>query len=126
MDLPEAYERAPDGSLIRPLLEYEEGGIAHCTLPESCVSKAIKHKTVSEIWYFIEGEGELWRRIGNREETVRVEPDVSITIPVDTGFQFRNTGTGSLKFLCVTMPRWPGSGEAEFVEGPWEPVLPNE
>jgi len=124
MDLPEAYERAPDGSLIRPLHEYEEGGIAHCTLPEARVSRAARHGTVSEIWYFIEGEGELWRRLGDREETVRVGPGVSITIPAHTCFQFRNTGSGPLSFLCVTMPRWPGYGEAEFVEGPWEPSLP--
>ena len=123
MDLPETYERAPDGSLIRPLHEYEKGGIAHCTLPEARVSRAARHRTVSEIWYFIQGEGELWRRLGDREETVRVEPGVSITIPVHTGFQFRNTGSGPLRFLCVTMPRWPGFHEAEFVEGPWEPSL---
>jgi mannose-6-phosphate isomerase-like protein (cupin superfamily) len=43
---------------------------------------------------------------------------------VSTGFQFRNTGSGSLSFLCVTMPKWPGSQEAEPVEGPWEPCLP--
>ncbi len=124
MDLPEAYERAPDGSLIRPLHEYEEGGVAHCTLPEACVSRAVRHGTASEIWYFIEGEGELWRRLGDREETVRVEPGVSITIPVHTSFQFRNTGSVALRFLCFTMPRWPGFDEAEFVEGPWEPSLP--
>lgn len=121
MDLPEAYERAPDGSLIRPLHEYEEGGVAHCTLPEAWVSRAVRHGTVSEIWWFIEGE--LWRRLGDQEETVRVEPGVSVTIPVHTSFQFRNTGSGALRFLCVTMPRWPGFGEAGFVEGPWEPSL---
>ena len=59
MDLPNAYERAPDGSLIRSLHEYEEGGIAHCTLPEAWISRATRHVTVSEIWYFIEGDGEL-------------------------------------------------------------------
>jgi mannose-6-phosphate isomerase-like protein (cupin superfamily) len=126
MDLPEVSERAPDGSSIRPLHEYEEGGLAHCTLPESCVSKASKHRTVSEIWFFIEGEGELWRRLRDHEKIVRVEPGISITIPVHTSFQFRNTGTGSLKFLCVTMPRWPGFSEAEFVEGPWDSILQNE
>jgi len=125
MDLPEAYERAPDGSLIQPLHEYEEGSVVHCTLPEARVSRAARHGTVSEIWYFIKEEGELWRRLGDREETVRVGPGVSITIPVDIGFQFRNTGSGPLRFICVTMSRWPGYGEAEFVEGPWEPSLPD-
>ena len=124
MDLPEVYERAPDGSLIRPLHEYEEGGVVHCTLPESCISRAARHGTVSEIWYFIEGEGDLWRRLGDQEETVRVEHGVSVTIPVQTSFQFRNTGAGPLRFLCVTMPRWPGFDEAEHVRGPWEPSLP--
>ena len=53
----------------------------------------------------------------------RVEPGVSITIPVHTSFQFQNTDSGPLRFLCVTMPRWSGFREAEFVEGPWEPSL---
>ena len=124
MRLPDEHERAPDGSQVRPLHSYEEGSLAHCTLPESCVSKAAKHKTVSEIWCFVAGEGDLWRQLGDREEMVKVQPGTSVTIPVHTSFQFRNTGAGSLKFLCVTMPRWPGLSEAEIVEGPWEPNLP--
>jgi mannose-6-phosphate isomerase-like protein (cupin superfamily) len=124
MGLPEEHDVAPDGSLVRPLHSFDEGSLAHCTLPEGCVSRAVRHRTVSEIWFFIEGEGEIWRSLGGQAETVRVESGVSLTIPVGTGFQFRNTGSGSLKFLCVTMPKWPGSHEAEPVEGLWEPCLP--
>jgi len=123
--LPDEYEIAPDGSLVRLIHSDSERSLVHCTLPEKCVSKAIRHRTVSEVWYFIAGEGELWRRLEDQEETVRVGLDASITIPVGTSFQFRNTGTGPLKFLCFTMPRWPGSDEAEHVEGPWLPSLPD-
>lgn len=124
MDLPDEYEVAPDGSLVRSLHSFDTGSLSYCTLSESCISKAVRHKTVSEIWYFIEGEGKLWRRLDTQEETVEIEPGVSITIPVGTTFQFWNTGEGLLEFLCVTMPKWPGAQEAEFVAGPWTPKLP--
>jgi mannose-6-phosphate isomerase-like protein (cupin superfamily) len=121
--LPEEYELAPDGSQVRPLLSYAEGSLAHCILPEGCVSIPIKHHTVSEIWYFIEGEGEIWRKLGENEGIVEVKTDVSITIPTNTCFQFRNTGSGPLKFLCFTMPKWPGDHEANTVKGPWTSTL---
>jgi mannose-6-phosphate isomerase-like protein (cupin superfamily) len=124
MNITDEYEVAPDGSLVRPLHSYDEGSFSHCTLPKGCISRAVRHRTVSELWYFTEGEGELWRRLGDWEETVRVESGVSITIPVRTSFQFRNTSAGSLVFLCVTIPKWPGFQEAEFIVGPWEPCLP--
>jgi mannose-6-phosphate isomerase-like protein (cupin superfamily) len=53
------YEIAPDGSEIRPLLGLDGGSVAHCTLQPSMVSTAISHKTVDEIWYILEGEGEV-------------------------------------------------------------------
>jgi mannose-6-phosphate isomerase-like protein (cupin superfamily) len=46
---------APDGSEIRKLPDVKGGGLAHCTLPSRRTSLAVRHKTVEEIWYFIEG-----------------------------------------------------------------------
>ena len=117
---PDADYLAPDGSEIRLLPTMKGGGLAHCTLSSGKTSTAVKHKTVEEIWYFIEGQGEVWRRQekGN-EEVAKVATGVSVTIPVGTHFQFRNTGTDPLRFLIVTMPPWPGPEEAVPVPGCW-------
>ena len=45
---------APDGSEIRLLLDMKGGGLCHCTLPPSGISRAIYHKSVEEICYFIQ------------------------------------------------------------------------
>jgi mannose-6-phosphate isomerase-like protein (cupin superfamily) len=76
---------------------------------------------VEEIWYFLHGRGEMWRRLGEREELVEVGPDVCITIPVGTEFQFRSFGYEPLSAVGATMPPWPGEGEAIIVTGRWAP-----
>lgn len=111
---------APDGSEIRLLLGLQGGGLCHCTLPEGKVSSAVYHKTVEEIWYFLSGEGEVWRRQGDKEKTVSVRTGKSVSIPVGTAFQFRNTGKGPLCFMIVTMPPWPGKDEAVATTGKWK------
>jgi mannose-6-phosphate isomerase-like protein (cupin superfamily) len=50
---------------------------------------------------------------------VKVNAGVSLTIPVGTHFQFRNTGAVPLRFVIATMPQWPGSDEAVRVEDHW-------
>ena len=118
--LSERYDYlAPDGSEIRLLSQMRGGGICHCTLPEGAVSAPVYHKTVEEIWYFISGEGQMWRKQGEKEETVSVRAGVSVSIPPGTIFQFRNTGKEPLCFIDVTMPPWPGSDEALPAEGIW-------
>jgi len=96
------------------------GGLAHCTLPVGSTSKPVYHRTVEEIWYFFEGQGQVWRKQDDREKVVDVHPGLSLTIPTETHFQFRNTGTEPLKFISVTMPPWPGEDEAVALEeGKW-------
>ncbi len=73
--------------------------MVHCTLPPHKISLAVRHKTVEEVWYFIEGRGEVWRKQGNHEEVVEVKSGVCITIPTGTHFQFRNTGNEPLQFI---------------------------
>ena len=111
---------APDGSEIRLLLDLKRGNLAHCTLPPKSTSLAVTHKTVEEMWYFIQGEGEVWRKQDQEEEIVKVVTGVCITIPVGTHFQFRNTGQEALHFIIITMPPWPGPQEAVKVKGKWE------
>ena len=114
---------APDGSAVRILLRLSGGSMAHFELPAGQVSKAVTHRTVEEIWYVLEGEGEVWRQAADGEaQTVRVTPGTALTIPLGCRFQFRCTGDGALRFLCVTTPPWPGEQEAivEAEAGAWQ------
>ena len=113
---------APDGSEVRILLGTAGGGMAHFQLAPGRTSIAVAHRTVEEIWYFLGGRGEMWRRQGDREEIVPVDPGVCLTIPLGTSFQFRSLGPEPLTALGVTMPPWPGEGEAYPVEGKWTPT----
>ncbi|MCB1378430.1 MAG: cupin domain-containing protein [Alphaproteobacteria bacterium] len=110
---------APDGSDVRILAACARGSMAQFTLPPGAVSTAVAHRTVEELWLVIDGQGRMWRRLGNDEETVELRPGVSITIPVGTSFQFRNDGAERLECVGVTMPPWPGMDEAYEVDGIW-------
>jgi len=114
---------APDGSDVRVLLSVAGGGLAHFVLGPGETSIAVEHRTVEEIWYFLRGTGEMWRRSAEQEEIVGVSADVCVTIPLGTRFQCRSLGREPLAALGVTIPRWPGDGEATVVDGPWEPTL---
>ena len=118
--LPDDYDAlAPDGSEIRELCATERGSMAHGTLPPGGVSRAIRHRTVEEIWFILSGAGELWRKLGDHEEVTELRPGVSLTIPTGAQFQFRATSAEPLRFIMCTMPPWPGEDEAVYVEGPW-------
>jgi mannose-6-phosphate isomerase-like protein (cupin superfamily) len=114
---------APDGSDVRVLLQVRGGGLAHFELAAGQTSVAVRHRSVEEIWYFLRGSGEMWRRSGNDEEVVAVSSGVCITIPLGTSFQFRATDEEPLSAVGVTIPPWPGAGEAVIVPGPWEPTV---
>ena len=115
---------APDGTLGRILLKLPGGSFAHFTLPAGATSHAVQHRTVEEIWFFLSGRGEVWRRNAAGEAIVAALPGLSITIPLGAAFQFRALGDEPLVFVAVTMPPWPGDGEAFVVEGPWAAKLP--
>lgn len=110
---------APDGSDVRILLSLKGGSMAHFELAPGLTSRPVAHRTVEEIWYFLEGEGEMWRKLGNQEEVRKVRVGTCITIPRGTWFQFRSTGSSPLKAIAITMPPWPGDEEAYFVDGIW-------
>ena len=93
--------------------------MAHFTLGPGKTSAAVAHRTVEEVWYILSGTGELWRRQDGREEITALEPGLALTIPLGTGFQFRNMGAEPLTFVLVTMPPWPGPDEAVRIDGPW-------
>ena len=122
--LPEAYDTlAPDGSEIRILAATPSASMAHCSLPPGCTSLAVAHRTVEEVWYFLAGKGEVWRKLGDREEVVEVSPGTSLSIPSGARFQCRNTGDTALQFVLATIPAWPGPDEAYRVASPWPAKL---
>jgi len=122
--LPQAPDAvAPDGSDVRLLLQVRGGGLAHFELAAGQTSVAVRHRSVEEIWYFLGGTGEMWRRARDDEQVVAVSEGVCVTIPLGTQFQFRATGEEPLVAVGVTIPPWPGTGEAVIVSGPWEPTV---
>jgi mannose-6-phosphate isomerase-like protein (cupin superfamily) len=112
---------AADGSDVRILLALAGGSMAHFQLAPGRTSKAVRHRTVDEIWFVLSGRGEMWRaQPGQAETIVALEAGVCLTIPLGTRFQFRSTGSEPLAAIGITMPPWPGDDEAVVVDGAWE------
>lgn len=107
---------APDGSEIRLLHNLSGASVVHCALPVGAVSIPVRHRTVEEVWFFLAGEGQVWRKQGERDLVLEVHAGVSLTIPLGTQFQFRNTGDVPLEFIITTTPPWPGADEAIVLE----------
>jgi mannose-6-phosphate isomerase-like protein (cupin superfamily) len=114
---------APDGSEVRVLLQVSGGSMAHFELGPGETSIAVVHKTIEELWYFLSGRGEMWRKKDDQEQVVEVGPDDCLTIPVGTRFQFRSFGFEPLAAVGATIPPWPGEGEALETEGHWTPTV---
>jgi len=114
---------APDGSAVRILAQLAGGSMAHFALTPGKTAKAVCHCTIEEIWFVLSGSGEMWRELDGNAAIVPMSPGVSLTIPVGTWFQFRSFGPEPLAAIAVTMPPWPGEGEAIIVAGPWEPTV---
>ena len=117
---------APDGSNVRVLLGLSGGGLAHFELASGETSTAVAHRTIEEIWFFLSGCGEMWRKQNESEKVVPVHSGVCITIPLGTHFQFRAFGQEPLAAIGVTIPPWPGECEAYVVEGKWEATVPRK
>ncbi|HTB42834.1 MAG TPA: cupin domain-containing protein [Acetobacteraceae bacterium] len=114
---------APDGSTVRVLVRTASGSMARFSLPPFAVSRAVAHRTVEEVWYFLAGSGRMWLRSGDRDAIIDVAPGMSVAIPAGTAFQFRSDSAEPLQAIGVTMPPWPGDGEAVAVEGPWPATI---
>jgi mannose-6-phosphate isomerase-like protein (cupin superfamily) len=124
IDLDQAVRvTAPDGSEVRVLCRTTRGSMAHFSLPSGAVSRAVAHRSVEEVWYFVSGQGRMWRKRHEEEEIVEVREGTSVSIEVGTQFQFRCDGREELAAVAVTMPPWPGEGEAYAVAGAWEPTV---
>lgn len=109
---------APDGSDIYfRALDAERASLVEVVLAPGMVSRAVRHRTVEELWYFLAGSGLLWTRSpdGRSEDTQRVAPGSTVTIRQGWDFQFCADASAALRFLCFTSPPWPGEDEAEAV-----------
>ena len=110
-----SHERVIDHSLLCELLHPDtvDGAqdllcsIAHAIIPpgESTLPHALKKST--ELYYILEGAGEM--HIGR--ESAHVVPGRCILIPPSARQWIRNTGTGSLVFLCIVSPKWKADDE---------------
>lgn len=122
--LPETPEaKSPAGADIRFLMDGPTGNMIHSTVPPRQINRATVHATVSEFWFVLAGRGEIWRDDGVDSAVTPLTPGTTIDIPVGTTFQYRNVSDQDLKFICVTMPPWPGDAEAAVVDGIWEPTV---
>lgn len=120
MTLPERHDvLAPDGSEVRILLAARDGSMAHFRLAAGQVSRAVRHRSVGEIWFVLSGRGEMWRSAGGQDDIAALAPGTCLTIEAGTSFQFRAGADEPLAAVAVTMPPWPGEEEAELVDGPW-------
>ncbi len=111
---------APDGASVQVLLSLRGGSMATFTLQPGQVSAAMTHRSVEELWYVVAGRGRMWRRDAAREEVVVLEPGMCLSVPLGTAFQFRCEGETPLMAVAVTMPPWPGEGEAVAIGGAWD------
>jgi mannose-6-phosphate isomerase-like protein (cupin superfamily) len=122
--LPEKPDaKSPAGADIRFLMHGPTGNMIHSTVPPLQVNRATVHATVSEFWYVLEGQGEIWRDDGVESCVTPLVPGTAIDIPVGTAFQYRNVAGVDLKFICIAMPPWPGDSEASYADGPWQPTV---
>lgn len=114
---------APDGSEVRLLLS-DEHGATRCSVVEvsiaaGAVSRAVRHRTVEEAWYVVEGSGQVWRcppgAPASEVAPVPVGVGDALVIPTGWAFQFQADREAELRFICVTIPAWPGMDEAQSV-----------
>jgi mannose-6-phosphate isomerase-like protein (cupin superfamily) len=120
-DRPDA--KSPAGAEIRYLVGGPTGNMIHSTVPPHQVNRATVHATVSEFWYILAGQGEIWRDDGVESGVTALVPGTAIDLPVGTKFQYRNVSDVALTLICIAMPPWPGDAEATFVEGRWPPTV---
>ena len=90
--------------------------LCQATLGAGDTSRAVRHRHVEEIWYFLEGDGLVWRCPPEADpasvEAMPVHPGDALVIPAGWSFQFRASAERPLRFLCYTAPPWPGPDEA--------------
>jgi mannose-6-phosphate isomerase-like protein (cupin superfamily) len=121
VQMPVRSEPAPDGSRIYPLIRTEQASVGIIELRPDQVTAPVRHRTIEEVWYVLEGVGQLWRELDGTDETVELSSGTCVTIPTGAAFQFRSDGDHPLRMLMLTIPPWPGAEEAIASCGHWQP-----
>jgi mannose-6-phosphate isomerase-like protein (cupin superfamily) len=94
-----------DGSEIRELMAHRNSCIQNQTLAEArlpaggCTTPH-RHQKTEEIYYILEGQGEMTIA----DESRLVGPGDAIAIPPGASHQIANRGPQTLKFLCCCAP----------------------
>jgi mannose-6-phosphate isomerase-like protein (cupin superfamily) len=107
------YFKAFDNTNLCELLHHGRDGsdipysIAHAILEPEAASLPHRLKTSSEVYFILEGEGEM--HIDSKEAEVRAGQ--AILIPPGSWQHIRNSGTVELKFLCIVHPMWRAEDE---------------
>jgi mannose-6-phosphate isomerase-like protein (cupin superfamily) len=113
---------AADGLEVRELLRVTGGSTAHFQLTGGRTGRAVRHRTVDEVWYIVRGRGEMWRQSGDETMVVALRPGVCVAVLAGTSFQVRALGRDPLEVIAFTSPPWPGEDEVAVVEdGTWPP-----
>jgi mannose-6-phosphate isomerase-like protein (cupin superfamily) len=99
------YMSLGEASEIRLFPSFEQGEIVHARALADRPSLAATLTGVGELFYVLEGEGELWRRTGQVEDVTKLFAGRCVSIPPGLDYQYRALGE-SMEFLVTTMPRW--------------------
>lgn len=96
-----------DGSEIRELLAYRNScirnqSLAEARLPVGAATTPHRHPTAEEIYYVLEGTGQM--RVDDQSRAVG--PGDAIAIPPGSDHQMTNTGECIMKFLCCCAPAY--------------------
>jgi len=96
-----------DGSTIRSLLDLSTApvrnqSLAEATLPAGAATQRHYHRHSEEIYYVVEGEGEL-ELDGER---AAVGPGDAALIPPGAWHEIRASKAGPLRFLCCCAPAY--------------------
>jgi mannose-6-phosphate isomerase-like protein (cupin superfamily) len=115
-----ATRTAPSGNVeIRILPHFESGEITHAFVGSRSTSRPAFMEKITEFFYVLDGEGELWRRSGKEEEIVRLNPRRCVSMPAGVHYQFRCVNPPMI-LLVVVAPRWDMNQWHEVPEGFWE------
>jgi mannose-6-phosphate isomerase-like protein (cupin superfamily) len=98
---------AGDHTLLRELLRPDPGLVdARYSLAQGRLDPGLSSRrhllTVSEVYYFLAGEGRM--HVGG--ESAAVRRGTVVAVPPNTEQWLENTGQEALEFLCLVDPAW--------------------
>ena len=112
---------APSGDTeIRLLPSLPRGELTHARCQAGAISKPGVVEGVTEAFYVLQGNGEIWRGDDAGDEVVDLRPGRAVLIPPAVGYQYRAARSGPVVFIVAVMPRWSPAHWRELEEGYWD------